>query len=116
MGMVHQLNRIIIIKSIFAVVFLLTSCDISANSDYDNLCNIYIGIVMQSVEVGQKEHLLAEEIENKLPEFFNKNYVHIVKAARVKKYKFIKQLAEAETEKNWECTLMRDYYSGKYDE
>ncbi len=114
--MVLQLNRIIIIKLIFAVIFLLTSCDISATSDYDHLCNIYTGIVMQPVVDGQKEYLLAEEIENQLPGFFNNNYVHIVKAARVKRYTFIKQLAEAETEKNWECDLIRDYYSGIYDD
>ena len=113
---VIQVNRIFIIKSIFAFLFLLTSCDISATSDYDRLCSIYSGIVMQSVVDGQKEYLLAEEIENQLPEFFNKNYVHIVKAARVKRYPFIKQLAEAETKKNWECALIRDYYMGKYDD
>jgi len=112
----YELNKIIIIKSIFAFLFLLTSCDISATSDYDRLCNIYSGIVMQSVVAGQKEYLLAEEIENQLPEFFNKNYVHIVKAARVKRYPFIKQLAEDETKKNWECALIRDYYMGEYDD
>ena len=114
-NMAFPLNRITIIQSIFVFLLLLTSCGTSATADYDRLCDIYTAIVKQSVEYGQKEYLLAEEIENQLPDFFNKNYVHIVESARVKRYAFIKQLAEVQTNKSWECGIIKEYYSGKYD-
>lgn len=101
------------------IILAVVACDWKpaeqAQSDFDQLCKIYEGIVQQPIEQGIKEMKIAETIQKQLPVFFEQNYVHIATADMNKRYMLIKQLAESTAGSNWECDEMETYYEGGYD-
>ena len=101
------------------MVLLCMACEkMSANqgqTDYDKLCTIYEEIVQQSIEAEAKEIKLVVEIEKQLPVFFKQHYVHLINTARNRTYGLIKQVAESNNVKDWECPVMKTYYEGGYD-
>jgi len=96
-------------------LFFSVSCKSSPQAtDYDKLCKIYEDIVPQPIDLSTKEMKIVERVQAELPNFFNTNFVHIEKARADKRYPFIKQLAEEETKKKWDCEVMRSYYANEF--
>jgi hypothetical protein len=87
-----------------------------ANSDYDKLCKIFEDIAPKPLSPAVKGMDLAERIEKELPKFYQRDYQNIILLDRNQAYQTIKEIAESETKKPWDCQVMRDYYSGKYDQ
>jgi hypothetical protein len=83
-------------------------------TDYDKLCQIYKDVVQQPIDLSVKEMKITESVQKELPGFFNANFVNIIKADAGQRYKFIKQLAEAETKSKWECEVMQSYYANEF--
>lgn len=105
--------------TILLLSFLLfsVSCKSSTQTevtDYNKLCKIYEEIVPQSIDLSTKEMKIVERVQKELPTFFNANFVHIETADANKRYQFIKQLAEEETKKKWDCEVMRSYYANEF--
>ncbi|KPJ94066.1 MAG: hypothetical protein AMJ53_06010 [Gammaproteobacteria bacterium SG8_11] len=108
----NSLDQAIFLLIIF---FFAVACNGSAesggNSDYDKLCQIYKDITQQPIDLSEKEMKITERVQKELPQFFEANFVNIVKADAGQRYQFIKQLAEAETKNKWDCEAMRSYYA-----
>lgn len=105
---------------VFAVSLFAISCGKSSTgqaiSDYDKLCKINEDIAPKSLSPAVKGMDIAERIENDLPEFYKRDYEHIILLDRKDTYRTIKKIAERETKKQRDCEVMREYYSGKYDQ
>ena len=94
----------------------LTACQSNETAYYDKLCNIYSSIVNRPISTSDKEGLLAEQIKNDMPDFYNENYLNIMTIPLTERYSFIKRIAEEVSGKNWECPVIRDYGLGKYED
>ena len=99
---------------ILGVIFLLISCNSSATV-YDKLCKIYEEIVTKDIALTEKEEELIDRIHKGLRQFFDDNYYHITLAEPYHRYELIKQLAEMETEKPWDCGAMKSYYKNEFN-
>ena len=114
----QNITNVIRITTLLILAFAVTACDRSANAqgatDYDKLCQIYGDIVQQPMDLSMKEMKITEQVLKEFPSFFEKNFVHISKADPDQRYQFIKQLAEEETDKTWDCEVMRSYYANEF--
>ena len=99
---------------VLGVVILLISCNSSATV-YDKLCKIYEEIVTKDITLIEKEDELIDKIHRDLRQFFDDNYYHITLAKPHHRYQLIKQLAEMETEKPWDCEVMKSYYENQFN-
>jgi len=101
------------------LLLFLVSCDASqtanGTSKYDALCQIYEDVLKNKSELRDKEMKIAENVQKELPKFFEANFVHIIKADPEKRYQFIKQIVEEETEKAWECKVIQSYYANEFN-
>jgi len=111
-------NIISRVMFIFLIGFLLISCESpitsKATSSYDKLCLIYQEVVTRSIDLSTKEGTLVQRVQSELPDFFNKNFVHIFKADADQRYGFIKKLAEEELKREWTCAVMKSYYDNEF--
>ena len=83
-------------------------------TDYDKLCQIFKDVVQEPIDLRMKEVKILERVQKELPDFFNANFVHITKAKPDMRYQFIKQLAEQETKKPWDCETIKSYYANEF--
>jgi len=102
----------------FFISTLLISCESSASgkavSKYDQLCQIYKEVVSRPVELRVKEGTLVQRVQNELPDFFNRYFVHIFQTDADQRYSIIKKLAEAELKSEWSCKVMKSYYDNEF--
>jgi hypothetical protein len=110
--------RILTYVALFFGICFAISCNDSPTSqsatDYDKLCQIYKDVAHEPIDLRMKEVKILERVQKELPDFFNANFVHITKAKPDKRYQFIKQLAEQETKKSWNCETIKSYYANEF--
>lgn len=113
-----NITNVIRITILLILALALTGCDGTANAqgatDYGKLCQIYADIVQQPIDLSMKEMKIIERVQKEFPDFFAKDFVHISKADPDRRYQFIKEVAEEEIKKAWDCDVMRSYYANLF--
>ena len=95
-------------------MIIFSSCDRSVNSqeksDFEQLCNIYEEFIQNPEPEENKIEKLTKRIEKELPNIYI-HYKNIAIMPRNDKYIYYKKLAEETTNKPWNCTVMKEYFS-----
>lgn len=84
-------------------------------SSYGEMCNIYARIVNKSIPLSEKEGQIAEGIRDFFPDFFNKNFVYIMKVNADGRYAALKESIELDLKQVWECDIARHYYENEFN-
>jgi len=96
------------------LLLLANACSSGSTSEhgnpYDRLCVIYeeelAGKESPGPEVFQR---LSDRVDAEIPELKD-HHRHLADFPRERLYPTLKELAESETESDWECRFIEDYY------
>jgi len=116
--MVYMQKSIVIFRLInfFALVILATACNTSSTtqavSDYDKLCKIYEEVVNTQTSQSKKYVLFTVRIEKEIPSIFAL-YQNAALVDGKNKYQFYKEAAQKDSNKQWDCEIMKLYFEGK---
>ena len=114
----HKPATVVRIIFAFIVAILNVSCDMSSTSqtvsEYDKLCKIYEEIITDKGSSANWDTLLIERIKNEIPDLFVL-YQNAALVDRKDKYQFYFEAAQKATNKQWDCQIMKSYFSGEFD-
>jgi hypothetical protein len=98
------------------LLILLTACNgVSSNqtqSDYDKLCKIYEEVLSKPFSPVMVGAEIGERVQKEIPAVYI-HFENIANADPQKAYQLFKNVVEKETQKSWDCQIMKNFYSGK---
>ena len=101
---------------VLTIMFVVVACNNSElnqdKSDYDELCRIYEEVLDESIAPEMIGAELTKRIQNEIPGVYV-HFKNIANADPKDAYQLFKKVAEKETEKAWDCKVMKDFYSDK---
>ncbi|WP_347330295.1 hypothetical protein [Marinimicrobium locisalis] len=101
--------------SFLTLLLALGACSSASSRDDlgEELCAIYGAALSENIDDKDKALYRAEkvskEIEQKLPDYYNKHHVNIVAAAPGDQYDLAKTAVKYESGSDWDCPAMKRY-------